>query len=322
MPVKDQYDREFRTLRLSLTDVCNLACVYCVPPEGIEVSTARADQPGNLKNDDLLQLVSRLHQLLDLKVVRLTGGEPLLYRQLVPLVAGIAQSGITSIKMTTNGFLLEDKAAALKQAGLSSVNISLDALDPETFKKISRRNNLAKIIRGIDKAIDLGMEVKLNAVILKGINEQEIIPLLEFAMQRNVQIRYLEIMKMGHLFDGNAGGESAVFTEAEIVKVIEDKMELSALTRKPSSTANHWKTKSGYVFGIIANESSPFCSDCDRLRIDNAGNMYGCLSSNIPIKLDAQESDAQWNEKFALALSHKQTVRFKGSALSMIEIGG
>ncbi len=319
MPVKDQYDREFRTLRLSLTDVCNLACVYCVPAEALKAKSPAANSPRNLQNTQLIQLVSRLHRLLDLKVIRLTGGEPLLYRELVPLVAALSELGIPSVKMTTNGFLLEEKAVALKNAGLSSINISLDALDAETFRQISRRTNLDKILRGIDLAIELGMEVKLNSVIIRGMNEGEILPLFEFARERKIQLRFLEIMKMGHLFSGKAG---PVFTEADMLKVIESRYKLTALPRKPSSTANHWITDEGYVFGIIANESSPFCTDCDRLRIDNSGNMYGCLSSNIPIKLDADESDALWDEKFALALSHKQTLRFKGSELSMIEIGG
>jgi len=161
--------------------------------------------------------------------------------------------------------------------------------------------------------------VKLNAVIMKGINEQEIIPLVEFAKSRNIQIRFLELMKMGHLHNRK---DNPVFTEADILRVLASQYLFEKLPRKASATANLWQMSDNFTFGIIANESSPFCTDCDRLRIDSEGNMYGCLSSNIPIKLDNNECDSEWNEKLGLALSHKQLISFTGSALSMIEIGG
>jgi len=272
-----------------------------------------------LTSSDLIKLVGRLHTLLSLETLRLTGGEPLLSSQLIPVLHGIKKFGIPAIKMTTNGFLLEDKAKALKEGGITSINVSLDAVNQQTFERISQRQNLNKIIRGIDLALDLGIPVKLNAVIMKGINEQEIIPLVEFAKSRNIQIRFLELMKMGHLHNRK---DNPVFTEADILRVLASQYLFEKLPRKASATANLWQMSDNFTFGIIANESSPFCTDCDRLRIDSEGNMYGCLSSNIPIKLDNNECDSEWNEKLGLALSHKQLISFTGSALSMIEIGG
>jgi len=272
-----------------------------------------------LTSPDLIKLVGRLHTLLSLETLRLTGGEPLLSSQLIPVLHGIKKFGIPAIKMTTNGFLLEDKAKALKEGGITSINVSLDAVNQQTFERISQRQNLNKIIRGIDLALDLGIPVKLNAVIMKGINEQEIIPLVEFAKSRNIQIRFLELMKMGHLHNRK---DNPVFTEADILRVLASQYLFEKLPRKASATANLWQMSDNFTFGIIANESSPFCTDCDRLRIDSEGNMYGCLSSNIPIKLDNNECDSEWNEKLGLALSHKQLISFTGSALSMIEIGG
>jgi len=272
-----------------------------------------------LTSPDLIKLVGRLHTLLSLETLRLTGGEPLLSSQLIPVLYGIKKFGIPAIKMTTNGFLLEDKAKALKEGGITSINVSLDAVNQQTFERISQRQNLNKIIRGIDLALDLGIPVKLNAVIMKGINEQEIIPLVEFAKSRNIQIRFLELMKMGHLHNRK---DNPVFTEADILRVLASQYLFEKLPRKASATANLWQMSDNFTFGIIANESSPFCTDCDRLRIDSEGNMYGCLSSNIPIKLDNNECDSEWNEKLGLALSHKQLISFTGSALSMIEIGG
>lgn len=324
MPVKDQLNRGFKTLRLSLTDVCNLGCVYCMPlnintKENLGLKKLTRTVESTLSTPDLLKMVGRLHALLSLETIRLTGGEPLLSSQLFPVLSGIKEFGIPAIKMTTNGFLLEDKVKALKEGGITSINVSLDAVDQQTFEKISQRRNLDKIIRGIDLALTLGIPLKLNAVIMKGINEQEIIPLVEFAKSRNIQIRFLELMKMGHLHSRH---DNPVFTEAEILGVLANRYSFEKLPRKASSTANLWQTNDDFTFGIIANESSPFCGDCDRLRIDSEGNMYGCLSSNIPIKLDNNESDSNWNEKLGLALSHKQLVSFTGSALSMIEIGG
>ncbi len=324
MPVKDQFNRGFKTLRLSLTDICNLGCVYCMPSNIVSRQNSGLKKQARtvestLNTPDLLKMVSRLHALLSLETIRLTGGEPLLSSQLIPVLNGIKEFGIPAIKMTTNGFLLEDKAKALKEGGITSINVSLDAVNQQTFEKISQRRNLDKIIRGIDLALTLGIPLKLNAVIMKGINEQEIIPLVEFAKSRNIQIRFLELMRMGQL---HSRQDNPVFTEADILGILATRYSFEKLARKESSTANLWQTDDNFTFGIIANESSPFCSDCDRLRIDSEGNMYGCLSSNIPIKLDNKESDSDWNEKLGLALSHKQLVSFTGSALSMIEIGG
>lgn len=324
MPVIDQFNRGFKTLRLSLTDICNLGCVYCMPLNIDTEQTEGSKKPARtvestMATPDLIKMVGRLHTLLSLKTLRLTGGEPLLSSQLIPVLNGIKEFGIPAIKMTTNGFLLEDKANALKQGGITSINVSLDAINQQTFEKISQRRNLDKIIRGIDLALDLGIPLKLNAVIMKGINEQEIIPLVEFAKSRNIQIRFLELMKMGHL---HSRKDNPVFTEADILRVLGSEYSFEKLPRKPSATANLWQMSDNFTFGIIANESSPFCTDCDRLRIDSEGNMYGCLSSNIPIKLNNNDSDGEWNEKLGLALSHKQLVSFTGSALSMIEIGG
>lgn len=322
MLVKDQYNRQFKTLRLSLTDVCNLGCVYCMPlntDEGMAVKRIKRDMALNLPTPHLIQLIARLHTILDFQVIRLTGGEPLLSPQLLPVLAGLDKMGIRAVKITTNGFLLEEKARALKQAGLGAANVSLDAVDQLSFERISQRKNLDKIIRGIDLALELGIPLKLNAVIMRGLNEDQIIPLLEFARRRNIEIRFLELMKMGHL---HSDSNNSMFTEAEILKVIGSRFDLTARPREAGATANRWQLPDGYSFGIIANESSPFCSDCDRLRLDSSGNMYGCLSTNIPVKLNIEDSDASLYEKLGLALSHKQALRFTGSDLSMIEIGG
>jgi cyclic pyranopterin phosphate synthase len=227
--------------------------------------------------------------------------------------------GIRQISLTTNGSLLERKAAELKQAGLESINVSLDAVDEAIFVQLSRRNSAARVIRGIDAALGAGLSVKLNAVIMKGMNAQEILPLLEFAFTRGITIRFLEVMAMGHLYHHS---ECFLVRRQEILRIIGEQYALTQLGREPSATAQYWLTDRGQRVGIIANESEPFCRDCDRLRLDSSGQIYGCLSSNHPITLGIGEAAAGWEEKLREALAQKQAVRFTGSELSMLEIGG
>lgn len=313
--IKDKYGRTFRTLRVSLLNHCNLGCVYCVAGDDTQIAPVHAA----LSVPDLLTIIERLHGQLGLSTIRLTGGEPLLYKGLVELIAGIRSMGIQDIKLTTNGFLLERLAAPMKAAGMDSINVSLDAVDEEVFFRMSRRRGADRIIRGIDTAREAGLDVKINTVVMRGLNDSEILPLLDLAFSRNLRIRYLEVMAMGHLFE-TAG--KYLFSQKDILSVIAGHYHFTPLGRKGSATANYWQTENGHVFGIIANESEPFCRDCDRLRLDSEGNIYGCLSSNHPIPLGKEETAREWHTKLQEALAQKQALRFTGSELSMLHIGG
>lgn len=317
--IKDTYGRTFRTLRVSLLQHCNLGCVYCVAGEA-DLKQANTSHEGSfLEVDRLLSIIRRLHGQLGLENIRLTGGEPLLYPALAPLIRGIRAVGIPAIRLTTNGFLLERQAAVLRDAGLEAVNVSLDAVDEAIFFQMSRRHSAARIIRGIDAAIQAGLDVKINAVIMKGINDSQVLPLLDFAFSRGLRIRFLEVMAMGHL---HADAGRYLVSQEEILHVVGGRYRLEPLTRTASATARYWKTDEGHVFGVIANESEPFCRDCDRLRLDSQGRIYGCLSSNQPIGLDLREGEEEWQQKLAEALAQKQPIRFTGSDLSMLRIGG
>jgi len=317
--LRDQYGRTFRTLRVSLLQHCNLGCVYCVAGED-EVREAKLDRDGDsLAVGELLAIIRRLHGQLQLDNIRLTGGEPLLYAGLASLIAGIREAGISAIRLTTNGFLLERQAATLRNAGLEALNVSLDAIDEGVFVRMSRRRSAARVVAGIDAALQAGLEVKINAVIMKGMNDSQVLPLLDFASSRKVRIRFLEVMAMGHLH--HQAGQYLV-TQEEILQAIGERHRIEPLTREPSATARYWKTEAGQIFGIIANESEPFCKDCDRLRLDSHGRIYGCLSSNQPLHLDLEETEAEWKKKLRTALEQKQPLRFTGSDLSMLRIGG
>lgn len=314
--IRDKYGRTFKTLRISLLNRCNLGCVYC----------SNAEDPGKkhvreeiIPLSELLRQVEQLHQLLGFENVRLTGGEPLLYPDLIAVIEGLNRIGISKIKLTTNGFLLERMAVPMKQAGMQSLNVSLDAMDEDVFFLMSRRSNLPRILHGIEAAITAGLDVKINTVLMKGINESQLLPLLEYAFSRNIAIRFLEVMAMGHLH-GNSG--AYLVSQQQILDAIGEKFKFNPLPRSASSTANYWQTDQGNTFGIIANESEPFCHDCNRLRLDSLGNIYGCLSSNHPISLAGVYGPDEIKKKLQEALLQKQSLRFTGSELSMLHIGG
>ena len=314
----DQYNRTFKTLRVSLLNTCNLGCVYCTMADS-DTKALNSDKKPNLSVASLLELIKHLHAGLNLETIRLTGGEPLLYHDLIRVVAGINKLGIDQIKLTTNGFLLERMASGLKEAGMKSINVSLDAIDEDVFFLMSKRNDVKRIQKGIKASIDCGLEVKINTVIMKGMNDNQLFPLLDYAFENNIQIRFLEVMAMGHLYQQS---DKYLYSQEDILSKIASRYSFTCLERKTSSTSNYWQTSNGNMFGIIANESEPFCSDCNRLRLDSEGNIYGCLSSNNPISINNLKSSEELKRKLQAALEQKQSLKFKGSDLSMMHIGG
>lgn len=309
----DFYKRSFKNLRISLTNACNFSCSYCVA-EG-ELNKKSTIVP--LKTAQLVDLTQKLNDILQLQNIRLTGGEPLLFNEL-PLFIRELESLELPIKLTTNGYLLENFLTKHPNLSLSEINVSLDAIDEDVFFKMAKTKNVTKIIKGIDKATDLGIKVKLNCVVMKGMNESQILPLMQFAHERNITIRFLEVMVMGHLSDGKP---HQIVTEREILDEIAKVYTFEKTSRKSAATANYWKTTAGQKFGIIANESSPFCSDCDRLRLDSFGNIFGCLSNANGINI-VDKTETELKDLLQKAMQQKQIEKFKGSTLKMIDIGG
>ena len=322
--IKDSLGRTFKKLRVSITQECNFACTYCV--------TSNHDQPlktllntgtsnsKTLSVNDLSCLIERIHRLVNLKTVRITGGEPLINPDAVQLVENIKRIGIYDIRLTTNGFLLPQYIQPLERAGLKSVNISIDAITENTFKRMTLRNGLKQVIKGIDMAIDSSLDVKLNSVIMKGMNDNEIFNLLDFAKSRGIIIRFLELMPMGPM---QKQINKWFYSEQEILQNIQKNFRIEPVERQQSSTANYWRLDNGQLFGIIANESTPFCADCNRLRLDNQGNIYGCLSTLKGINIqELSNSEKLVEEALGKAILHKQPLRFEGNHQSMKSIGG
>ena len=313
----DLHGRNINKLRISLTEVCNMACTYCV--------TSLSDHrriPDELSVDQMLRLVRMLKEHAGIEKVRLTGGEPLLYPNLIPVISGIREMGIGSIGMTTNGQLLAKKVKALVEAGLQNVNLSLDSLEPEKFKRLGRVGKLHKTLEGIEECMKIGLRVKVNMVVVKGENEDEIVKMLEYGVRQGVEIRYLELMAMGPLYKKD---DFKLVTMHEILERISTRYSVQPVSAEVDSTSLRYWVPGGY-FGIIPNNSAPFCSTCSRLRLTSNGQLIGCLSNPAPLSirhlLDHPDPQEPLQKLVQKSISYKQDAAFTGSALVMSRIGG
>jgi cyclic pyranopterin phosphate synthase len=310
--MKDKYGRSFQSLRVSLTNVCNMRCVYCVPESEF------LPKKNGIDYRELAELVIKINQTIDLKDIRITGGEPSVHPNFIDFVQILAQNNLKNIKVTTNGLAIEPYITKLAELGVQEINFSVDSLDEDIFKQVSKQNNVHKVLDNIDLCLKNNIKVKVNTVLLKSLNDTQILPILEYFMERNISVRYLELMRMGHLFSKDF--DRYFIGQEQILDTISDKYPIKSLGRSLSATAQYWQLENGYKFGIIANESVPFCNDCNRLRIDSKGHLYGCLSKNDFVDISQKESDLE--RALHTALKHKQAHKFTGSELSMLEIGG
>jgi cyclic pyranopterin phosphate synthase len=293
----DAYGRVATDLRVSLTDRCNLRCAYCMPPEGLDWL------PGAevLTDDEIVRLITIGVERLGITTVRLTGGEPLLRKNLELLVADIATlSPAPEIALTTNGIGLAARAEKLAAAGLKRINVSLDTLDPDTFAKISRRRRLADVLAGVAAAREAGLQpVKINTVLLRGINDHEAFDLLQWAMAEQVQLRFIEQMPL----DPQHGWKrDEMITAAEIKQRLGQHVELAedsehARTRGSAPAELFRVAGTDYSVGIIASVTQPFCGACDRVRLTADGQIRNCLfartESDLRTPLRSGASDAE-----------------------------
>ena len=275
MEIKDVYNRSIRDLRISVTDRCNYRCTYCMP----------FDQYSWIEKDEILSFeeITRLAGLfvrLGVEKIRLTGGEPLLRANLEKLVRKLSRlDGLKDLSLTTNGSLLADKAEALFSAGLKRINVSLDTLDPKTFKRITRRGNLDKVLAGIFTAQRVGFNpVKLNVVIIRGRNDNEIIDLVEFARRQDLVIRFIEYMDVGN---ANSWSLEMTLTKKEIFEIIHKYLPLKKTGRMDgrAPAVDYQFRDGGGSIGIIGSVTEPFCSSCTRARLPANGKLVTCLFS-------------------------------------------
>ncbi|HXP01619.1 MAG TPA: GTP 3',8-cyclase MoaA [Luteibacter sp.] len=305
-PLIDRHGRTKRKLRISLTDRCNFRCTYCMPehPDWLPKSSL-------LERDEIVRLAG-LFVDHGIDQIRLTGGEPLLRRDLVECVHAIdalRARGLRRLSMTTNASRIAPKARELVEAGIDDFNVSLDAIDPESFRRLTLRE-IAPVLDGIDALAAAGASVKLNAVVIRGDNEKDIVPLLEWAMARGLPLRFIEYMPLdapGHW------KREAVVSEADMLAAIAEKHHVELLPRG-SDPATPYLVDGHYPLGIISTVSHPFCSTCDRLRITATGELFTCLFSPIGTPLGARMRDGIDDEALAAQVARAVWLKDAGYA--------
>jgi cyclic pyranopterin phosphate synthase len=329
--LRDRFDRKFGTLRISVTDRCNFRCVYCMPEQGVELSP-RAD----ILSFEEVARVAGVAARLGMAKVRLTGGEPLVRRDLHRLVSLLrSASEIQEIALTTNAALLADQASALKEAGLDRVNISLDTLRPERAKRLARRDFHAQVLAGIDAAARHELRPKLNAVVLRGANDDELCDLVGFAHARGATMRFIEWMPMGQtaLDNGNA-----LVPVAEMRTLLSTRFDLAPdESADPHDAARLWVCrKTGARVGFISSMSEHFCDDCNRMRLTALGGLRPCLhqDAEVPTReiLRSGAPRELMDQRLRDAFSHAAALKWAGhrmtgfiplyAAKDMVSIGG
>lgn len=275
--IQDKLGRPIRDLRISVTDRCNFRCDYCMPKEIFGDDYTFLPKNELLTFEELIR-ISKIYAQLGVKKIRITGGEPLLRRNLYKLVEQLNLiDGIEDIGLTTNGLLLKKHGKNLYQAGLRRINVSLDAIEDNVFQEINNRNIKAStILEQIDYAVSIGFEVKVNVVIQKGVNDNQIIPMIDYFKNKNIEVRFIEFMDVGN---DNGWNFNKVVTKEEMLNMIEQHFEISPVAPKYyGEVAKYFRHKdSDSQFGLITSVSESFCSTCTRARLSSDGKFYGCL---------------------------------------------
>ncbi len=303
----DSFGRVATDLRVSLTDRCNLRCAYCMPPEGLDWLPS----PEVLTSGEIVRLIRVGVSMLGIREVRFTGGEPLLRRDLVPIVARTAAlQPRPEISLTTNGIGLARRAGELRAAGLDRINVSLDTLRPEVFRKLARRDRLPDVLDGLAAAAEAGLApVKVNAVLMRGLNDDEAVPLLRYCLSLGYELRFIEQMPL----DAQHGWKRAeMVTAEEIFAALSSSFELAAddAGSRGSAPAETFLVDGGPArVGVIASVTRPFCGSCDRVRLTADGQVRNCLfarqESDLRALLRSGATDAQIAARWQAAVAVK-----------------
>lgn len=299
---KDSLNRPLRDVRISVTDQCNFRCSYCMPSEIFDSNYHFLPQDNYLLFSEIYLVVNELAKL-GVEKIRLTGGEPLLRKNLYELIEKLGTiSQIRDIAMTTNAVMLPKYAKLLKKAGLKRVNVSMDAIDEDIFKKMNGRSiGIKPILNGIDAAKAAGLDVKINAVIQRGVNDQQIIPLAAYFKNEGITVRFIEFMDVGTT---NGWKLSSVVTKQEIIEVLNQHFSLEPITESYfGEVAKRFRyTGSDTEIGIIPSVSESFCSSCTRARISADGKFFTCLFATKGFDLKALLRSNATQAEIGLAL--------------------
>jgi cyclic pyranopterin phosphate synthase len=304
----DALQRPLRDLRISVTDRCNFRCVYCMPKEiyGRGYQFLPKDQ---LLTFEELGRLARVFASLGTSKVRLTGGEPLMRRGLEILVADLAKIDGIEVTLTTNGALLADRAQALRDAGLDRITVSLDALDDAVFKCMNDVDfPVAKVLEGIVAAERVGLPVKINMVVRRGLNESAIVPMARYFRERGHILRFIEYMDVGHT---NGWRLDDVVPASELVRLIDAELPIEPVEANyPGEVAERWRYRDGSgEIGVIASVTQAFCKDCTRARLSAEGKVYTCLFATAGVDLRDRLRAGATDQELAAAITDVWSAR-------------
>jgi cyclic pyranopterin phosphate synthase len=325
--MKDGFGREIDSLRVSVTDRCDLRCVYCMPARGARF----VPRDALLTVEEITDVVRFLAGHAGLRRVRITGGEPLVRPDLPDLIEKLAELPLEDLALTTNGQLLAPKARLLKRLGLRRVNISIDSLEQERFRHVVRGGDLEKTLAGVDAAAEAGLRpIKLNVVLLKGMNEEEIVELVRYGVEREIEVRFLELMAIGV---ASSFHKARFLSMDEALAGLRRVYRLEEIPRPPGSTSLSFGVSNGNglrgTLGFIAPVSRLFCTQCRRLRLSATGTLRGCLMNAggieiAPILREASQGDrrAALADALRRAILEKPWVSGMKTNVGMHTLGG
>jgi cyclic pyranopterin phosphate synthase len=271
--ITDKFGRIHDYLRISLTERCNLRCFYCMPEEGVKLR----DKANFMTSEEVIDIAKAFVEL-GVKKIRITGGEPLIKKDVAHILTELGKLPI-ELSLTTNAVLVDKFIDVFKKAGITGINVSLDSLNEDSFNQISKRNYFKRIKENIDLLLQHQFKVKINVVVMRGVNEHEIPDFIKWTQQQNVQIRFIEFMP----FDGNQWEWDKKVSFKEMMQIAENAFGISEIIKikdKPNDTAKSFKLKNGKGnFGIISTVTNPFCDTCNRIRLTADGKIKNCLFS-------------------------------------------
>lgn len=313
MNIVDKHGRKIRKLRVSLLDACNFRCFYCMPLRPNFVDRAKLLQPEEIERICELLIASGIEQ------IRITGGEPSLRSEFRDIVARLARLPIAKLGLTSNGFILRQHLEFLKEQRCTNLNISLDSLVRERFNAITRSKAFDEVMQTVLSAREQGFNLKINVVLIRGRNSDELFDFVEFSARHEIEVRFLEVMKIGQVIDKH---DKLFVPASEAIKNISQRYELMPLKAKElDATSFNFATKGGANLGFIASESRPFCGSCSRWRLSATGKLRVCLMSQKGLELKGVDR-SRLNDMLKELLAMKPITRLEEIKQNMHQIGG
>lgn len=309
----DEHRRHIHKLRVQLTDACNFRCFYCMP-----VNIKFKPHSELLTPKEIFEICSILTENYGVDELRLTGGEPTIRPEFEDIVNRLSGLNVSKFGLTTNGFILKSKLDFLKTTNCKNINVSLDSLKKDNFNKITRSNYFNDVYESVISAKEMGLKVKVNVVLLRNINDHELFDFIDFSARHEIEVRFLELMKIGEAYENN---NNLFIPAKEIIDRLKEKENIKPVRVAKDSTSFNYVTSSGAKIGFIASESMPFCGSCSRIRLSATGKLRACLMSENGIDLKGKSKD-EYQDILTSLLKMKPLYRIDHIEQTMNQIGG